>query len=173
VEITQRNYSFDAVSSPDARVLILGSLPGRKSLGMKQYYAHERNLFWDIMGEIAGAHREVEDRYAKLIARGIALWDVYASAERPNSSLDKDIKKGKVNDFASFYTVHPSIKLICFNGTEAEKTYRRVALSTLPVSFQHIPRVLLPSTSPTPSRKPLSPKQKTALWKAAILPVLS
>ena len=38
-----------------AATLILGSLPGRKSLEMQQYYAHPHNAFWKIIGAIFGA----------------------------------------------------------------------------------------------------------------------
>ena len=43
---------FQPISSKNARVLILGSMPGERSLEVGQYYAHSRNAFWKIMEEI-------------------------------------------------------------------------------------------------------------------------
>ena len=42
---------FEAVAGPDARVLILGTLPSAVSLATGQYYAQPRNAFWHIISQ--------------------------------------------------------------------------------------------------------------------------
>ena len=121
------SHSFAPVSNADARILILGSIPGRRSLERNQYYALPQNAFWRIMGELAGAGIPVpyEKRLRILESSGIALWDVLASCERRGSSLDAHIRNETANDFESFFKKHPHIKRIFFNGGKAEQSFRK------------------------------------------------
>ena len=145
-----KSFSFDAVESPEARVLILGTLPSVKSLAAGEYYAHPRNCFWWIMGKLVGASPDLSyaDRLEKLRKSGIALWDVCRAAQRAGSS-DAKIRMESVepNDFRAFLGAHPRIELICFNGQPAEKLFRRKA-SPLLVDLRPIPHQVLDSTSP-------------------------
>jgi hypoxanthine-DNA glycosylase len=80
-----RKVSFPPVVAPDTRVLILGSLPGERSLEEGRYYAHPRNLFWRLVG--ASIERDLEAlpyeaRLETLLTAGIGLWDTVASATR-------------------------------------------------------------------------------------------
>jgi TDG/mug DNA glycosylase family protein len=140
-------HSFAPVSNVDARVLILGSMPGKKSLEQNQYYAHPSNAFWKIMGELVGAKPDMpyEERLGLLKASGIALWDVLASCER-QSSLDSHIREESANDFASFFVRHPHITRVFFNGSKAEQSFRKFVQDKQVLPPLHFYR--LPSTSP-------------------------
>jgi hypoxanthine-DNA glycosylase len=160
-----RSHGFAPVARPDARVLVLGSLPGQVSLRERQYYAQARNDFWKIMGALVGAspERDYADRLQALKAHRIALWDVCASAQRPGS-LDASIRHATVvaNDFATFFRTHPKIRLICFNGRKAADLYRRFVLPGLPTPLQAIRGEALPSTSP--AHAAMRFEQKLAQW---------
>jgi len=158
---------FPYVANRDARLLILGSLPGVRSIHEQQYYAQPQNAFWRIMGELFGAPRELTyaQRLGKLKASGIGLWDVAAVAERPGS-LDSAIVHASVeaNDFATFFAMHRRIGLICFNGAKAAELYRRLVLPTLEEPFASIPTRRMPSTSPAHAAMPYA--QKLEAWSA-------
>lgn len=136
---------------PDATRLILGSLPGRKSLQMQQYYAHPQNSFWKIVSHLFGAASPLpyKRRVQILTDHQIALWDVLAAAERPGS-LDSSIvhASARTNDFAAFLRAHPQIRRVYFNGRKAEELYRRFVLPQLDTDFEELRYECLPSTSP-------------------------
>jgi hypoxanthine-DNA glycosylase len=154
---------FPPVARRDARLLILGSLPGVRSIREQQYYAQPQNAFWRIMGELFGAGRELAypERLRRLKERSIALWDVAAAAERPGS-LDSSIVHASVaaNDFAAFFKTHRSIGLIGFNGAKAAELYRRHVLPRLDVRSASIEMRRLPSTSPAHAAMPYARKLK-------------
>jgi hypoxanthine-DNA glycosylase len=142
------SQGFPPVSAPDARVLVLGSMPGTASLQAVQYYAFPRNAFWRIMGELFGAGPELDypARLEKLVASRIALWDVIATCQRPGS-LDSSIAvDGLVtNDFARFFDHHPAITRVAFNGQTAARLFRKMVQPGLALKLEYL---TLPSTSP-------------------------
>ncbi len=156
--------SFAPIATPKARILILGSMPGAASLAAGQYYAHPRNAFWPIMGELAGAgpDKSYETRTHLLNDRGIAVWDVLQSCIRPGS-LDSDITEEHPNDFASFFAIHRGIVVIGLNGGKAAACFRKYAAAHCPGEVRI---AQLPSTSPAHAGMSLA--RKIALWRAAL-----
>lgn len=167
-----RSVGFDAIAARNARVLILGTLPGIRSLAQAEYYAHPRNSFWWIMGELAGASPELsyEDRLRHLKQSGIALWDVCHAAERPGSS-DAKIARETVepNDFTKFLSEYTQIDQICFNGRAAENLFRRLVLP-LPASLRPIWMRTLPSTSP--AHAGITREEKLQRWRECLAPFI-
>lgn len=165
----QSSKSFPPVVAGRPRVLILGSLPGQRSLEANQYYAQARNSFWPIMGELFGAAPELPypERKRRLTLHAIALWDVVASARRPGS-LDSNIDRSTmaVNDLAAFLARYPSIRNIFFNGKMAAELYERHVLPALVGRPRGIPRQTLPSTSP--AHAAMSFAVKLERWSAAL-----
>lgn len=146
-----RIISFPPVSDDRARLLILGSMPGRASLLAQQYYAHPRNAFWTIMGHLLGFPPATgyEQRLQILVSRGIALWDVLQSCSR-EGSLDAGIDDTSVivNDIGQLLRRHPGITRIYFNGTKARDSFRRHVQPRLGGRNDDLICRRLPSTSP-------------------------
>lgn len=163
--------SFPPIARPDARCLILGSMPGVASLNAGQYYAHPQNRFWPIMGCLLGfdvAQMSYHQRVTRLQQAGIAVWDVLQSCERAGS-LDADIRRETqvVNAFPTFFAGHPLITRVYFNGGHAEQVFNQWVLPTLS-DAAYLRRVRLPSTSP--AHASLSLEDKLAAWRQVVPP---
>ena len=158
---------FPPIASTEARILILGSLPGKRSLEEAQYYAHRHNAFWRIMAELFGIEGDYANRCRQLKAHRIAVWDVLASSVRPGS-LDADIRldSARANDFAGFLSDHAQINRICFNGRKAEQMFRKLVVPTLVGAMPEL--VSLPSTSPAYAA--LSFDAKLEIWAGMLVP---
>jgi len=155
---------FQPVARPDARILILGSLPGQKSLTDQEYYAHPQNAFWPIMMQIFGITGEYDERCAQLSDNRLALWDVLRASIR-RGSLDADIQRGSAtaNDFRAFLAVNTHIDRIAFNGKKAEQLFRAMVPGK---HFEPIQLIGLPSTSPAYAAMPF--EGKLSLWRAGL-----
>jgi hypoxanthine-DNA glycosylase len=166
-----RIQGFAPVSSPAATRLVLGSMPGRRSLADGQYYAHPRNAFWPIMGALFDFDpvAPYPMRCDALRAAGIALWDVLGECERP-TSLDADIVDASIrpNDFGRFLAGHRHIARILFNGAKAQHSFERHVLPGLDAHLRQLPRTRLPSTSP--AHAGMRFEDKLAHWRAALRP---
>ena len=166
LEMNSITTGFAPIAGPGARVLVLGSLPSRKSLELQQYYGHSRNAFWPIMGELFGAGPALayEERRHILIRNGIAVWDVLAASVRPGS-LDASIdpQTARANDFAGFFSDYPRVRLVCFNGRAAESLFRRLVAPSLKNGSNRRQLHTLPSTSP--AHAAMRYEEKLARWQ--------
>ncbi|MEE9322727.1 MAG: DNA-deoxyinosine glycosylase [Granulosicoccus sp.] len=171
--------SFAPIEGANARILILGSMPGLASLKAHEYYGHHRNAFWPIMLALInnstpsfGVFKLTTyvQRCQQLRESGIAVWDVLAACERPGS-LDSAIVSGseQANDIGALLQRHPELTTIVFNGKTAEKMYYRHINKKRQSSSQV---TLLPKPSTSPALASLSLEQKFAAWgKGMSLPV--
>ncbi|MGK0433012.1 MAG: TDG/mug DNA glycosylase family protein [Planctomycetota bacterium] len=166
--------SFLPVARNNARVLILGSMPGIASLEAQRYYAHPRNAFWPILAEICGFDRELpyEQRLEQVQFAGIALWDVLASCAR-EGSLDSDIESASIrtNDFAGFLGSHPDVTAVFCNGGAAFQMFRKRVVPELSERFATVIVRQLPSSSPAHASMTLA--QKRDVWLREIGPLLA
>lgn len=161
--------SFPSIAGPDAWLLILGSMPGRESLARQQYYAHPRNAFWYVMGELFGAGPELpyDQRGQILIGRGVAVWDVLQQCRR-EGSLDTNIEPATetANTLSRFLADHPKIRLVLFNGQKAEAAFRKHVAPQLGELADRLAMQRVPSTSP--AHASLTWEEKLARWRQAI-----
>ena len=117
-----------SVAQSDARLFILGSLPGDASLAARRYYAHPTNQFWRLLGLAIGDELQsiaYEERLARLMERRIGLWDVIASASR-RGSLDQAIREAQHNRIEHLLREYPDLRAIAFNGSAAAAIGRRL-----------------------------------------------
>jgi len=139
-----RINSFPPIVDEHSQILILGSVPGVKSLEMQQYYAHPQNQFWRLMFYLFDTEfsTDYNTRLELLKTNKIALWDVIESCER-KGSLDTEIKNEIDNNIPQLIENHSNIKIIFCNG---QKSYKNL-IKILGKNFK-IPIMVLPSTSP-------------------------
>jgi G:T/U mismatch-specific DNA glycosylase len=159
------NHGFRYCSS-DARIVILGSMPGKRSLEKHQYYAHPQNCFWQIMSQLLNEQHELNypQRMKILKQNRIAVWDVLASCYR-KGSLDSniDLSTAIPNDFSTFFSKHKKIKTVFFNGGTAEQLYKRYVIKALAQEHQDLTYIKLPSTSP--AHATMTIKEKLKKWE--------
>lgn len=158
MRLVEFSRGFPPIAATNARALILGSMPGSASLRACQYYAFPRNVFWDIMGELFGAGRQLDyaSRLRRLTGQRIALWDVVGSCRR-KGSLDSAISEDGLvtNDFAAFFENHAHITHLYFNGTRAASLFRKRVAPGLCGCYRCL---TLPSTSPAHAAMPYAAK---------------
>lgn len=151
---------FAPVARADARILILGTLPGIASIKQQQYYAHPQNAFWRILEQLFNipAQAAYQVRCQSAQEHGLAIWDVCHSAQRMGS-LDSHIQSDSIvaNNIHQLLAACPHIRLIALNGQAAAQLFKK---QIKPAPDIHT--TTLPSTSPANAR--LRFEQKLAQW---------
>ena len=110
------------------------------------------------MGELfaAGPELDYESRLQKLINSRIALWDVIETCHRPGS-LDSAISEAGLatNNFSDFFSHHPHITHVFFNGQKAADLFKKRVAPSLTGYYHYL---TLPSTSPANAAKSYAAK---------------
>lgn len=154
----ERKHGLPPVACSDARLFVLGSLPGDASLAARRYYAHPHNAFWRLIGNAIGEELETLDypaRLERLAEHRIGLWDVVAHAHR-RGSLDQTIRSAGHNPLADYLAGFPRLEAIAFNGKTASAIGRRLLGPASAITL-----IDLPSSSPANTR-PFA--EKAAAW---------
>lgn len=151
-------FGLPPIAGLDARIFILGSLPGDASLAARRYYAHPTNQFWKLLGGAIGEELHslaYEARLERLAERRIGLWDVIASASR-RGSLDQAIRLAGHNPLATLIRDFPELNALAFNGGTAAAIGRRLVSA-----HNGLTLIDLPSSSAANTR---SLAEKSGAW---------
>jgi TDG/mug DNA glycosylase family protein len=160
-------FGLPPIARSDARLFVLGSLPGDASLAARSYYAHPTNQFWRLLGAAIGEELQplsYEKRLERLAERRIGLWDVIASASR-RGSLDQAIREAEHNRIEHLLQDFPDLQAIAFNGSTAATAGRKL----IGEPRSKLALIDLPSSSAANTR-PFSKKQQAWSRLAEFVP---
>lgn len=142
-----RKHSFPPVIDKAVRVLVLGSLPGERSLAEGRYYAHPQNQFWRLIAAVIDRPDLPElpyaDRLAALLAAHVGLWDVVSSARRAGSA-DAALRDVEDQDLGALVAGLPDLRAVGFNGATAH----RRGCGRIGAAAPRLALLALPSSSP-------------------------
>lgn len=138
-------HAIEPVVAPDARVLILGTMPSPASREVGFYYGHPRNRFWPVLARVFDeptVPATTEERRDLILRHHLALWDVLARCEIRGAS-DASISDPVPNDLVGRILSRAPIHAVFTTGSTAHRLYHRLCEPQT-----HIAAVCLPSTSP-------------------------
>ncbi|MGQ2985340.1 DNA-deoxyinosine glycosylase [Flavobacterium sp.] len=158
--------SFDPVVNDDSKILILGTMPGEKSLELQEYYGNRGNQFWKLLFTLFNEEltQDYDLKLDLLKRHRIAVWDVLAGCER-EGSLDSNIKKEIPNDLEGFYERHANIRHVFFSSKNAAAYYDKYVGRKQGIAYGTLP-------SPSGANATKSFAEKLAEWKQKILSAL-
>lgn len=151
--------AFPPLVNQNSKILILGTMPGEKSLELQEYYGNKGNSFWKLLFTLFDQPLPATytEKKQLLEENDIALWDVLAYCER-TGSLDSNIRNEKANDFESFYKKYPSIKHVFFSSKNASKFYDKYVGRRKDIQYTILP-------SPSGANASKSFMQKLEEWE--------
>ena len=143
--------SFLPQINKNSKILILGSMPGIKSLEEQEYYAHPQNRSWKLLGLLCSKkdlhNSSYKVKIQTLLDNNFALWDVIKLCKR-EGSLDSNIQDEVPNEINELLAKYPNIKVICLNGNKAYSAFKKY----FPDILKNYKCFKLPSTSPANAR---------------------
>ena len=148
-------HSFAPIIDDNCEVIILGTIPSRKSVAKDEYYADPRNQFWRIIASTSLFGIDSKAPYPKRLERlkknRVALWDALESCKRKKgSSSDSEIIEGteKGNDFQELFNKYKNIRFVFFSSRKAANYFKKLVRKRLVrIEPPFISGTALPSTS--------------------------
>ena len=139
--------SFAPIVDEHSRILILGSMPGIKSLEQQEYYAHPQNRFWRLLALLLNEDmpQDYVAKQALLHKHHLALWDTLGYCER-EGSLDSSIKNEAPNAVVELVSELPHLQAVVGKAGAAFKKYFAKKMP------EQVRIFYLPSTSPANAR---------------------
>lgn len=136
-------HTFPPFYQKDSKILLLGSMPSRKSREQSFYYMHPQNRFWRVLSAVYQEElpATIEEKKKFLIRHQIALWDCILQCDIVGSS-DASIKNVIPTDIPSILD-KTNIKKIFTTGKKAQSLYEKYIYPKTKIEA-----ISLPSTSP-------------------------
>lgn len=151
--MSERIVGLPAIIPPQCRILILGSMPGVKSLLKQEYYGNPQNQFWTILFELLSEpfSSDYSKRKQLLAKYRIGLWDVIGSCVREGSS-DSAILAEAINDIPKLLKQYPTLKAIFFDGLKSSQLFKK-HFPHLDVHAEYLPSTSGLNTQPIVFKK--------------------
>jgi hypoxanthine-DNA glycosylase len=159
--------AFPPFVHSSSKVLILGTMPGEKSLELQEYYGNKGNQFWRLLYAMLGEElsHDYNTKRDFLKNHHIAVWDVLSHCER-EGSLDSKIKNEVPNDFDTFYKENPHVKNVLFSSKNASAYYNKYVGRREGIHYDVL-------QSPSGANATKSFTEKLEDWTKKILPLIS
>ncbi len=155
-------HTLSPVSSPESKILILGTMPSPKSREAAFYYAHPQNRFWPVLARVYGAPlpETIEAKATLILSHRLALWDVLHSCDIIGAS-DASIRNPVPNDIAGLIKETKIARVLC-TGKTAARLYTGLVEASTAISCE-----VLPSPSAANARFSLDDLEKA--YRMALL----